>query len=203
MKAINLFNQWVDLGKDEGMETNHNASVTHMLSLLPDSTLRSGFRFLDIGCGNGWVVRRMSTHKNCISAVGLDGAKKMIKKATLHDDKSTYLEYDINNLKTYKSQFNIVFSMEVMYYLENPEEVIRYMFSDLLMPGGHLVIGLDHYLENTASLNWPNDLGVQMHTYSISQWRKIITQAGFKNVSISQFGKKKGWTGTLILYGQK
>ena len=43
MKAIDLFSQWVELGKDDGMEINHTPSVNYMLSLIPDNILKSKF----------------------------------------------------------------------------------------------------------------------------------------------------------------
>ena len=37
------------------------------------------FTFIDAGCGNGWVIRKVSENKN-VKAVGVDGSK-MIAKA--------------------------------------------------------------------------------------------------------------------------
>ena len=203
MKAINLFNNWASSGKDDGMVINHTPSVNHMFSLIPNTILSKNFAFLDIGCGNGWVVRRISKINQCVLSVGIDGAKKMIEKAILKDKKSEYLQLDINDLKNYQKKFDIIFSMEVFYYLKNPQETMKYVFSHLLKKGGCFVIGIDHYLENTKSLAWKNDLNVDMCTYSISEWKKILKKTGFSNTNISQFGEKKDWKGTLILYGQK
>ena len=203
MKAVQLFNQWVDLGKDTGMEINHTPSVLHMLNLIPKNILESKFNFLDIGCGNGWVVKKMSSFQNCFSSVGLDGAEKMIKKAMSKDSKSEYLVFDINNIQNYNQTFDIVFSMEVFYYLKNPKDTINYIFNNLLNKGGFFILGLDHYLENKKSLSWPQDLNLDMHSYSMFEWEKMIKKAGFNNIALSQFGQKKDWKGTLILSGIK
>ena len=203
MKAINLFNHWVELGKDEGMEANHAPSVDYMLHLISSNILESQFSFLDIGCGNGWVVKKMSSFKNCIRSVGVDGAEKMIKKAILKDKKSEYLVLDINEIKHYDEAFDIIFSMEVFYYLNNPQKTLQYVFNNLLNKDGFFIMGVDHYFENQQSLSWPQDLSVHMHTYSISQWEGIMKAVGFSNVSSFQFGKKKDWAGTLILSGKK
>jgi len=203
MKAVQLFNKWVELGKDSGMEINHGPSVAHMLNLIPISILESKFNFLDIGCGNGWVVKKMSSFQNCLSSVGLDGADKMIKKAISKDSQSEYLVLDINNIHNYNQTFDIVFSMEVFYYLKNPQNTINYIFNNLLNKDGFFVMGLDHYLENRKSLSWPQDLNLDMHTYSMFQWKKMMKTAGFNNISLSQFGQKKDWKGTLILSGIK
>lgn len=203
MKAINLFNKWVELGKDNGMEVNHTPSVDYMFNLIPKKILKSNFTFLDIGCGNGWVVKKTSSMKECVSAVGIDGSENMIKKAISTDMTSTYLQMDLNNLNAYADSFDIVFSMEVFYYLKNPQITINHIFSHLLNKNGCFIMGVDHYLENKPSLKWPIDLNVHMWTYSILQWEALFRSVGFKNIIVEQFGQKNDWSGTLVLYGEK
>ena len=205
MEATNLFNQWVDLGKDNGMALNHEPSVEFMLNLIPSDIFNKNFSFIDIGCGNGWVVKKVNEYKNCAFALGIDGAEKMIKKARSNDPKSQYLKIDINNIKSNEfnldldvRSFDIVFSMEVLYYLQSPETTLKHIRSHILKEGGYCVIGIDHYLENTASLSWEKDLNVSMHTHSISEWENMFKEAGFHNIKKHQFGKKKNWEGTLI-----
>tara|TARA_B100000427_G_scaffold328345_1_gene341229 strand:+ start:773 stop:1387 length:615 start_codon:yes stop_codon:yes gene_type:complete len=203
MKAIDLFNKWVELGKDKGMEINHSDSVEYMTSIIPDRILNTKFSFLDIGCGNGWVVNSFSKIQNCILSVGIDGASNMIEKAILRDQESVYLHLDINNISEYKNTFDVVFSMEVLYYLQDPESIIEYIFKNLLNNGGFFVLGIDHYLENTASLNWPEELNVKMKTYPVSEWKMMFENVGFSNICMFQFGKTKDWEGTLVLSGEK
>ena len=203
MNAINLFNKWVDLGKDDGMVINHRPSVDYMISLIPPSKINKQFSFIDIGCGNGWVVKQVASMSKCSCAVGIDGAVNMIKKARLKDQKSDYLQLDINNLDSYKKQFDIVFSMEVLYYLSSPKNTLSHIYSNLLNDGGCCIIGIDHYLENKPSLTWEKQLNVPLCTFSISEWTKVFNSAGFKNVNFFQFGKTEKWAGTLILYAEK
>ena len=55
----------------------------------------------------------------CVRSVGIDGAKQMIEKASEVASKSEYL---LENIDTYSSpdKFDLIHSMEVLYYLENP-----------------------------------------------------------------------------------
>ena len=46
MKAVELFNNWVDLNKDQGMEINHTPSVEYMLSMIPTKTISNGMNEL-------------------------------------------------------------------------------------------------------------------------------------------------------------
>ena len=56
------------------MEKGHAASVDVMLNHSSGTTYRMPFSAVDIGCGNGWVVRQLSSHEHCTTASGVDGA---------------------------------------------------------------------------------------------------------------------------------
>ena len=45
----------------------------------------------------------------------------MISKAKLNDTNSKYYQLNIDNLSSYNEHFDIVFSMEVFYYLKHPQ----------------------------------------------------------------------------------
>ena len=61
-KATEVFGEWAENGKDEGMEKGHTPSVNEILkfALRERSLLNKSFNFLDMGCGNGWVVENLS-----------------------------------------------------------------------------------------------------------------------------------------------
>ena len=200
--AIKTFNSWAKNNKDEGMEKNHTFSVNKMLELIPSNKLSFDFSFIDIGCGNGWVVQKMNSNMNCIKSVGIDGAENMIKKAIYKDPNSEYFQYDIEKMD-YKHPFDIVFSMEVFYYFKDPVKVLKYVHDHLLKPGGCIVMGVDHYKENKSSLSWNKDLDLTLKTFSIEQWQNNYKHVGFKNIKTYQFGAKENWTGTLVVYCEK
>ena len=199
---IKTFNSWAKENKDIGMEKNHDQSVQYMLKQIPSSILVNKFSFLDIGCGNGWVVRKVNNSKNCIKSVGIDGAENMIKKARDLSPELEYLKLDIDNLN-FIEKFDVVFSMEVFYYLGDPSKTIRYIYNNMLKENGFFIMGIDHYLENKPSLSWPKDLDLNLQTLSIDDWVKIVQLAGFSQVHYKQVGAKENWAGTLIVYGYK
>ena len=77
-KTSKLFDVWAKTGRSEDMEKGHGTTVNQFLDKLQ---LQEKFKFLDIGCGNGWVVRKMSQKLSCIKAIGLDKSKMMNKNA--------------------------------------------------------------------------------------------------------------------------
>jgi len=206
MKNINIktFNDWAIDGKDRGMEKGHALAVKEMINIIKSETLllEKKFNFLDLGCGNGWVVRKFSNHKNCNIALGVDGAPAMIDKAKQFDQKGIYVNADI---ETWDSQdsFDIIFSMETFYYFKNLDKILNYIYSYMLKDNGIFIIGIDHYLENTPSLSWDKEFNLSLNTLSINQWTSTFKKHGFLDVKKSIYGKKENWHGTLILYVQK
>ena len=93
---IDVFSDWAVKGKDKGMEKNHAGSVEDMLGFA-SKNLKS-FSFIDAGCGNGWVVRKVSKNKECVNSIGVDGSSKMIDKAVSHDKKNNYYCYNLLKL---------------------------------------------------------------------------------------------------------
>ena len=122
---INIFNEWAQKGKDKGMEKGHAPSVNEMLEIIKkrSNILQNNFSFLDLGCGNGWVVKKFSNNNTCDLSVGVDGAENMIDKAKINDSIGQYFQSNIESWNT-KDKFDIVFSMETFYYLKNPNIVL-------------------------------------------------------------------------------
>ena len=200
---IETFNNWASLDKDESMEKGHYSSVNRMFQILKKETnlLESKFSFIDIGCGNGWVIRKILENPYCNYATGIDGAENMIKKAKSYNI-GNFIKTDIETFN-FKKKFDIVFSMETFYYLENIDDFINKIYMDGINANGSLIVGIDHYKENKSTLTWEKDYNLKIKTLSIKDWNKIISKHPFSNVKIYQHGQKKGWEGTLILHAQK
>jgi predicted TPR repeat methyltransferase len=197
--ATDVFSQWALIGKDEGMERGHAPSVKAMLELaLPQ--VNSGFSAIDVGCGNGWVTR-MLTELGASHSEGVDGALEMIIKAQEIDSIHKYTHGYLPEWNP-ERKFDLVHTMEFLYYLENPVEMVSIIHDQWLEEGGIFIAGVDHYLEHEESLTWPEHVGVHMTTMSISQWTDAMEKAGFINIEIRQVAAKEGFPGTLVMLGQ-
>ena len=71
--ATDVFSEWAEAGRDQGMERGHGPSVEVMLERVL-AQRQEPFTAIDIGCGNGWVVRKLLTHPLCTSASGVEAA---------------------------------------------------------------------------------------------------------------------------------
>ena len=51
---------------------------------------------------------------------------------------------------------------------------------------GILIIGIDHYLENTPSLNWDKEYNISTNTLSIKDWKSFFVDGGLNDLIESQ-----------------
>ena len=197
--AVDVFSQWALIGKDEGMERGHAASVQAMLELAIPK-LDTGFSAIDLGCGNGWVTRMLS-ELGAGHSEGVDGSNEMITKATSKDSNH---KYSLGLLPDWSPgrRFDLVHTMEFLYYLDDPAGMISIIHDEWLEENGILVAGVDHYLEHEESLTWPEHVGVHMTTLSIDDWKSAMVNAGFKDVEIHQVAGKENFPGTLVMMGR-
>jgi len=200
-KATEIFSQWVLDGKDEGMEKNHSDAVNVMLDEIIGSQT-DPFSIIDAGCGNGWVVRKINNHPLCVKAIGVDGSKEMIDKARSLDSDGTYFHSDLMDWSP-KEKVNFVHSMEVLYYLREPEKLIMHILEHWLMEEGTIIMGMDHYKENLNSHSWPTDLNTYMNLMSIREWIKLFKDCGVSQVVSLQTNESQNFPGTLVLKGKK
>lgn len=198
--ATELFSEWALRDRDLGMERGHAASVGEMLSLAM-SRIGGEFSAVDVGCGNGWVCRALEGNEDCSMAVGVDGSEEMIRKARSRGDG----EFHHVRLPGWEPprKYDLVHSMEFLYYLRDPISMLSEIHDNWVEPGGVLVAGVDHYKENEKSLDWPLALSVHMTTLSEGEWKRGMTEAGFENVETHRVGLKDGFVGTLAMIGTK
>tara|TARA_B100000900_G_scaffold307951_1_gene266624 strand:+ start:24 stop:641 length:618 start_codon:yes stop_codon:yes gene_type:complete len=200
-KATNIFSEWASIGKDEGMQINHWNAVKKMFQLL-NKDQSQPFSFIDAGCGNGWAVREMLKNPLCLNAVGVDGAIKMIEKAKKTDPSGNYVCKDLMEWEP-KTLADMVHSMEVVYYFNDPKKLISHMKNKWLKPNGKLILGLDFYKENIDCHNWPNKLNTKMTLLSIKEWIQLLKNCGLKDVISYQTNSTDSFEGTLLLYAKK
>jgi SAM-dependent methyltransferase len=194
-----VFTEWAADGRDVGMETGHAAAVDEMLAAaLSLPWMAAGFTAVDAGCGNGWLVRKLRAAPGCRGATGVDGSAGMIARARALDPDGAY---EIGQLMSWQpaQPVDLVVSMEVLYYLDDPVALLRRMAMTWLKPGGYAVIGIDHYQENEESLAWPQFVGTRMATWPESQWLEALEQAGFTRVRHWRAAPRPGWAGTLAM----
>ncbi len=204
-KVRTTFDDWAKNGRAELMEKEHSKTV---LKLLNSIRFEKPFSFLDVGCGNGWVVRKISQIQNCKKAVGIDKSKNMITKANSKkkSSKENYFRTDILSWK-FNGKFDYIFSMESLYYSTPMESALKKIYK-LLKPGGEFFCGTDFYSDNKATIQWSKKMNIPLDLRSKKQWKKMFEGIGFetKTKQVRDHSNRKKWKrefGTLFIIGKK
>lgn len=199
------FDVWAQNGRAELMEKEHGKNVSKFLSSISRD---KPFTFLDVGCGNGWVVRKIANEDNCEKSIGIDKSKKMIIQSEKKkiNNKERFFHTDIESWK-YTGKFDFIFSMESLYYADSIESALVKIYK-LLKPGGEFFCGTDFYSDNKATAKWAKIMKIQMHLHSKKEWKELFQNAGFKvkTKHIKDLKNTKKWKrewGTLFLTGIK
>ena len=148
-------------------------------------------------------MREITKNPLCNRAVGIDGSENMIAKAnSLSNENIEYILQDINFFNS-KEKYDIIHSMEVLYYLDNPKEILEKILNTGLENNGTLIIGIDHYYENTDSHSWQEQVGTKMLMFNELEWVQMFKDVGFQQVRSWRANKHQGWEGTLVITGKK
>ena len=199
------FDKWAVSGRSELMEKEHTKAV---LKFLQSVSFEKSFSFLDVGCGNGWVVRKIAQLKNCKKAFGIDKSKNMIKAANSkkQTSKETYVQTDVQSWR-HHGKFDYIFSMESLYYSVPMEPALQKIHS-LLKVGGRFFCGTDFYRDNKITSRWSDQMKIPMDLRSKAEWKKMFEETGFKvkTKQIKDPTSHKKWKqelGTLFVIGTR
>lgn len=145
------------------------------------SYMREGCKILDIGTGNGFVLKLI--HENSDVSVfltGVDNSKEMVQLAKRNlGDCACILEGDNNNLPFEDNSFDIVTAKNVTRY--NADELYR-----ILKSGGYFIFreyGPSKGLVEIANLF----AGRLIRSRKVQYYTDKLENAGFEIVSIEQY----------------
>lgn len=170
-KVRRTFDMWAQNGRADTMEIEHGKNVSKFLKTI---SFDKPFTFLDVGCGNGWVIRKITDEKNCRKVIGIDKSKEMIiqAKKKINNHKQQFFHTDIESWD-YNRKFDFIFSMEALYYSDSVEFALKKIYK-LLKPGGEFFCGTDFYTDNKATARWANMMKIQMHLFSKKSGRNYF-----------------------------
>lgn len=179
-RVRDVFEDWADHGRAEGMAESHVPFVRPVFDALP---LPPDGTYLDIGCGTGYTVRWAAEAAPAGRAVGIDASPAMIalarERAAGLPNASFHVASFPDDHPVPPGSCDVIYSMEVFYYLPDLRaglaEVRR-----LLRPGGVFACQVDFYEENVASHGWPEDMGIEMTLLGEPGWRTAFEAAGLE-----------------------
>jgi len=175
------FNRWAEAGRGDDMEQSHLPIVEPMLALIE---FKPQDKVLDVGCGTGWLVRRIAPLVSEGLAAGMDVSDAMLGRAESLGAQVPNVAFacgGVDAIPWEAGYFTKVVSVESAYYWPEPAQGLREIFR-VLSPGGAAWILINYYRDNPHCHQWGGQLKVPTHLLSAGEWEGLLRQAGFETV---------------------
>ena len=176
------FNRWAEAGRGEGMEQDH---LPITLPVLQKMRLAPTDNVLDVGCGAGWLSRRLAKLVPEGRVVGMDISDEMIRHArrgSVDFDNLLFVAGEVAQIPWQPHFFSHAISVESSYYWPDPVAGIKELFR-ALQEGGSVWILINYYRDNAHCHQWGDLLAVKTHLHSAEEWAEQFRGAGFRNVA--------------------
>jgi SAM-dependent methyltransferase len=176
------FNRWAEAGRGEGMEQDHlpiTLPVLEKMRLAPTDSV------LDVGCGAGWLPRRLAKLVPEGRVVGMDISDEMIRHArrsSVDFDNLLFVAGEVAQIPWQPQFFSHAISVESSYYWPDPGAGIKDIFR-VLREGGSAWMLINYYRDNPYCHQWGDLLAVTTHLQSGEEWAEHFRAAGFANVA--------------------
>jgi SAM-dependent methyltransferase len=175
------FNRWAEAGRGDDMEQHHLPIVEPMLALIQ---INPRDKVLDVGCGTGWLVRRIAPLVSAGLAAGMDVSNAMVRRAealSAELPNVVFARGGVDAIPWDSGFFTTIVSVESAYYWPDPAHGLREIFR-VLAPGGSAWILINYYRDNPHCQQWGELLKVPTHLLSAKEWGGLLRQAGFGGV---------------------
>jgi 2-polyprenyl-3-methyl-5-hydroxy-6-metoxy-1,4-benzoquinol methylase len=149
---------------------------------------------LDVGCGEGWLVRAVTAQTKC-DAVGIDGSADLIRDAAASDPANTYGVLRYEDLVAGRHDLSGGFDVISCNYALFEEDITPLLKTarSLLAPRGVIIIQTLHpnafagaaegwRTEDFSAFQNQNWTPMPWYLRSLDSWRAAIARAGLKIV---------------------
>ena len=175
------FNSWATSGRGEEMAAHHLPIVLPMLERMQPGPRE---RWLDLGCGSGWLMRMLAERYPQAEFTGVDISDAMIERArqAAGDRRNLrFLAGSAGRIPAQAQAFTRVVSVESAYYWPDPARAAREIRRVLAARGEAWVL-INYYDDNPFVSLWRRHLPVEVHRLSARQWENLFAEAGFTHV---------------------
>ena len=174
--------------EEDGMTEEHAWIWREMIKRIPSNDL-SAARVLDVGCNQGGFLRTLYDTRPFAHGVGVDLAQGRVTLANAAKGKRPLHYMATNVLSEASGPFDLAFSHEVIYLIEDLEDHARQVMS-VLNAGGHYDAVTCCHADNPLWATWRTKLSetsnIPVPNHSVVDIATAFRAAGF-DVSISRF----------------
>jgi SAM-dependent methyltransferase len=179
------FNRWAEAGRGEGMEQEH---LPITLPVLEKMRLAPADNVLDVGCGAGWLSRRLAQLVPEGRVIGMDISDEMVRRARRASVEHGNLMFVVGGAEEIPWEANFfshAISVESAYYWPDPAAGLREIFR-VLREGGSAWVLINYYRDNPHCHQWGALLPVATHLLSAEEWADGFRSGGFAEVEHSR-----------------
>lgn len=171
----------------EGMNEHHSAVTGWALGFFD---FKENDRVLDIGCGGGETLRRMSAMVKNGKLTGADYSELSVRmskehnKADVESGKMQIIEASVEKLPFDDEAFDKIITVESFYFWPDPQENLREVCR-VLAKGGKFLIVAD--INGDAELDKSDIEGIRkfsLYNPKLDEFRTLLENAGFINVAV-------------------
>lgn len=175
----------VTLGSEQKRGYKRAREITKLVGRLPRNP-----RYLDVGCGKGWITKELG---KVIRASSVWGADLIPPETDIN-----FHKIEDEGLPFPDSSFDLVTCLQSLHHIKNVEATLQEIHR-VLAPGGYLLIreqdcvsgceelfNFEHYLYDVIIFRthepqafWDS---YYAHFRTIYQWKKMITSLGFRSL---------------------
>ena len=178
-----LFNRWAAAGRAERMERQHRWITEQAIDRMK---LGPSERILDIGCGEGWTCRLLSSRCPDSAIVGVDVSDEMIRLArrkSPEQGNAIFAPGSAEEIPWAEDYFTRVICVESAYYWHSVEAAMREIFRVTAF-GGRVHLVNSYHKENLYLHHLPEQLGVSLQLHSAVEWQEAFEVFGFEEVEV-------------------
>ncbi len=178
-----LFNRWAADGRAERMEHQHGWITEQVIDRME---LGPSERILDVGCGEGWTCRLLSSRCPEGAIVGIDVSDEMVRLARRKSPEQGNVLFtpgSAEEIPWAEGYFTRVICVETAYYWHSVEAAIQEIFR-VTEFGGHVCLVNSYHKENPYLPHLPEQLGVSLQPYSAVEWHELFESFGFEKVEV-------------------
>jgi len=151
-------------------------------------------RVLDVGCGTGLLLKRLSRSHPEVELVGVDLSPQMLAIAQrCLAGQASIAVADAVALPVQDSAVDVLVSSSVFHYLPEPEQALT-EWRRVMRPGGQLVIidwCRDFTTMRVLDLVLRHIDPAHVRTRGTTEFHALLTAAGFINIEVQRHGQ--GW----------
>jgi len=144
--------------------------------------VRPGHQLLDVGCGAGWMTRRLGKKAPGAQAVGIDASPAMIARADEVSDWTSRARFErmtIEDIDFPDGRFDHVVALDALEYVEDAAAAAASL-ARVTKEGGRLELVVHRHAGAPQAEAWSAADGVPMHHLDGAGWSAVLEAAGFQ-----------------------